>query len=127
MKLYENQDVAGADLKAGDLLRSKRGVHSIIISIGENIALLTEAGRCYNISRDQAATGTRLAHTELGGLRFDLVFSECFVSDQVANYYAEVEKKSMIAQLADIPAEVLEAALEARRNQNLIHSRPAKA
>lgn len=127
MKLYPNQDVQGADLVPGDLLRSKRGVHSIIISVGENIALLTEAGRCYNISRDQAATGTRLGHIDLAGLRFDYVFSECFVSDLVKNYQAEITKRTLVEQLKDIPADVLEAALEARRNQNLIHSRPAKA
>lgn len=127
MKLYENQDVVGADLLVGDLLRSKRGVHSLLVHIGDNLTVLTEAGRCYNISRDQANTGTRLANMDLSKAQFASVFDPKFVPDVVSQFYAEVGKRSMIAQLADIPAEVLEAALEARRNQNLIHSRSLKA
>lgn len=127
MKLYENQDVVGADLLIGDLLRSKRGFYSLLVCIGDSLTVLTEAGCCCNISRDQANTGTRLANTDLSALRFDNVFNEEFVPGLVQAYHNETSKRDLVAQLAYIPAEVLEAALEARRNQNLIHSRSPKA
>lgn len=127
MHIYVDQAVTDGELVVGDLLRSTRGIHSLVIVASENIAVLTEAGKCYNMSYAQAANGVRLASVDLSALRFDCVFSDCFVADLVTNYKAEVERKALVAQLADIPADVLEAALEARRNQNLIHSRPIKS
>lgn len=128
MKIYSNTDAVNADLRIGDLFKSKRGGHSILINIYEtSFAILTEAGRCYTISREQINLYTRFANVDLRALRFDCVFDKEFVSEQVSKYYAEIGKRSMVAQLADIPAEVLEAALEARRNQNMIHSRSIKA
>lgn len=114
MELYVNQNSEGSDLEVGDIIRSKRGIHSLVIAKGECLAVITEKGKFYTMSFEQGSTNKRLARTSISGLTVEYVFSESFVSALVANYNEELTKASVLAQLKDIPTEVLVAALAAR-------------
>lgn len=118
MHLFPNTDTVGAELSIGDLFRSKRGIHSLLINIYEDsLTVLTEAGRCYTVSREQLNVYSRLANVDIIAYRFDCVFGIGFVADLVKMYKSEAERKVLINQLSDIPDDVLQAALNARKLQ----------
>lgn len=114
MELYVNHSSEGSDLEVGDIIRSKRGIHSLVVAKGECLAVVTEKGKFYTMSFGQATTNKRLARISISGLTVEYVFNESFVSALVSNYYEELGRASVIDQLKDVPTEILAAALAAR-------------
>lgn len=119
MKLYNPDSAVGA-LCVGDLLMTKRHTYVMVLTQGETVVVNTSSGKVYGLGSAQVEDYKRLANFDISGLPLSFVTSNNFVEDMATTYEKESHKQRLIASLDTIPTEALEAALEARRIQDLI-------